>query len=97
MMTENFPFICEDPLVLLTSVLEDRGGNVITLGQGSPPYPMYLLPIVEASWTSAAQAPKIVYNQASLSCNQPKILFLGHPVSPWVPLQFTVLYKSESL
>lgn len=62
-------------MFLLASVLEDSTENVITLGQGSPPYPMYLLPIVEASWTSAAYAPKILYNQASLSCNQPKILF----------------------
>lgn len=94
--TYRFSLICGDPLALLASVLEDRAENVITLGQGSPPYPVYLLPIVEASWTSAAQAPKILYNQASLSCNQSEILFLGHPVSPWVPLQFTVLYKSAS-
>lgn len=47
-------FLCADGSLLLASVLEDSAGNVITLGQGSPPYPMYLLPIVEASWTSAA-------------------------------------------
>lgn len=67
--------ISRDTLFLLSSVLEDSEGNVITLGQGSPPYPMYLRPIVEVSWTSAAYSPKILYNQASLSCNQPKILF----------------------
>jgi len=50
--------ISRDTLLLLSSVLEDSEGNVITLGQGSPPYPMYLQPIVEASWTSAAYYPK---------------------------------------
>lgn len=68
--------------------LRRRMDNVITAGPWPPLHPMYLPPIVDVSWKSAAWSKKIFYNQASLSRNQFRILF-------W-DILFSIILKSMS-